>query len=108
VSHAVSLGPHRPGSVFEWVWRATPTRTRVLEVEPDTRLVWSSLSARGASVLSWRFTPRDDRTLVTGTIRFAPALPVAPTRARQLQERALERWIGGLARATDPSLISLV
>lgn len=108
VSHAAPLGPHRPGSVFEWVWRGTATRTRVLEVVEPERLVWSSLSARGASVVTWTFTPTATGTLVAASLRFAPAAPVARSRAQQLQERALERWFEGLVRAVEPDVISLV
>lgn len=108
VSHAAPLGPHRPGSVFEWVWRGTATRTRVLEVVEPELVVWSSLSARGASVIRWTIEPAGVGSLLTASLRFAPAVPVPRSRAQQLQERALERWFGGLARALEPDLVSLV
>ena len=107
VSHAAPLGTHRPGSVFEWVWRGTPTRTRVLEVAEPELLVWSSLSTRGASVMRWTIEPTDAGSLVTASLRFAPAIPVPRSRAQRLQERALERWFEGLVRALEPDLISL-
>ncbi|HEX5613935.1 MAG TPA: SRPBCC family protein [Acidimicrobiia bacterium] len=107
VSYAVALGPHRPGSVFEWVWRGTSTRTRVLEVVEPTLLVWSSLSARGASVLRWELTPAGSATTLTASLRFAPAVPVPRSRAERLQERSIERWFEGLVRALQPDVLAL-
>jgi len=101
VSHSVPLGPHRPGAMFEWVWRGVPTRTRVLDVVPCQRLTWSSLSARGTSVAHWLFDPDDEGVLVTALVRLAPDGAVPGSRADYLQERALSRWLDGLARAAD-------
>jgi hypothetical protein len=101
VSYAAPLGPHRPGAMFEWVWRGVSTRTRVLDVVPCRRLAWTSLSARGTSVAHWLFDHEADGVLVTALVRLAPDGQTTPTRADYLQERALARWLDGLARAAE-------
>jgi hypothetical protein len=101
VSHAVPLGPHRAGAMFEWVWRGVPTRTRVLDAVPCRRLAWTSLSARGTSMAHWLFDREADGVRVTALVRLAPDGPGAVARADYLQERALGRWLEGLARAAE-------
>lgn len=85
------------GTTFRWVGGGARISSRIEEVEPSRRVVWSGRTLGIAAVHAWSLTPCADGTRVFTEESFAGFLPrVLPGMMRRMLGKALQEGLVAL------------
>lgn len=105
IDHARLEGPLAVGSTFKWKSGGASIVSRIQDLEPMRRLVWTGKAMGAYAHHAWDFERRDDLVLITTEESFEgwwPRLFPGPT--RKMLQGILQTWLAHLKQASETEI----